>query len=122
MRRLQFINTRGLEQKPTAERSVRNKRKFSELFLSSKGAGLNSPSKAAGLNSPRKLLLDIVIKSCSRIVELEIGTFNDVTVERTLRIDGEDLSHISQCKFLKKLTFANFNITDGVFLEEVFQL
>ncbi len=105
MRRLYSCD---LEQKPT-QRPVK-KRRFGELNI----------SKAAELNPHRELhLLETVIKSCSRIQELEIGTFNDVMDERIGRIDGEDLSHISQCKFLKKLTLANFNITDGVFLEEV---
>jgi hypothetical protein len=64
-------------------------------------------------------VLEIVIKSCSRIEELEIGTFSNITGDGICRIDGEDLSQISQCKLLRKLTLANFNITDGVFLEEV---
>ena len=86
------------------------KRKFGERFASSKTAGLN----------PRREMrvLEIVIESCSRIEELEIGIFC-LTAETICRIDGEELSHISQCKLLKKLTLANFNITDGVFFEEV---
>lgn len=100
-----------LEQKP-AQRPVK-KRRFGEP----------NTSKAAELNPHRELhLLETVIKSCSRIQELEIGMFidlNHLIDERIGRIDGEDLSNISQCKFLKKLTLANFNITDGVFFEEV---
>lgn len=105
---LSRLHSCDLEQKP-AQRPVK-KRRFGEP----------NTSKAAELNPHKELhLLETVIKSCSRIEELEIGTFNDVIDERTGRIDGEDLSNISQCKLLKKLTLANFNITDGVFLEEV---
>jgi hypothetical protein len=105
---LSRLHSCDLEQKP-AQRPVK-KRRFGEP----------NTSKAAELNPHKELhLLETVIKSCSRIKELEIGTFNDVTDERIGRIDGEDLSNISQCKLLKKLTLANFNITDGVFLEEV---
>ena len=86
------------------------KRKFGERFAS---------SKTTGLNPHREMrVLEIVIQSCSRIEELEIGIFC-LTAETICRIDGEELSHISQCKLLKKLTLANFNITDGVFFEEV---
>ncbi|EFX68230.1 hypothetical protein DAPPUDRAFT_330294 [Daphnia pulex] len=98
-----------IEQKP-GQRPVK-KRRFGEPNI----------SKAAEFNPHRELhLLDTVINSCSRIQELEIGMFIDLIDERIGRI--EDLSNISQCKLLKKLTLANFNITDGVFLEEVLKV
>lgn len=62
-----------------------------------------------------------VIRNCTLIAELEISNFKecDTTAKSVCRVDGEDLSHIAQCKLLKRLTLGNFFITDGIFLEEV---
>lgn len=72
--------------------------------------------------SPRTSPILEIVRSCLLIQELEISIFKEVTTDSTCRIDGEDLAHIAQCKLLKKLSFGNFFITDGIFLEEVVPL
>lgn len=88
------------------ERPTR-KRKFGEPFY-------NAAESNPIVHLP---VLGVVFKSCLQIEELEIGVFTDAS--ETFRIDGEDLAQITQCKLLRKLTLASFNIVEGVFLEEV---
>ena len=72
------------------------------------------------LLSRRTPILEIVL-SCSLVQEIEICLFKkpDGPLAASSRVDGEDLTHLSQCKLLRKLTLGNFFITDGIFLEEV---
>lgn len=56
-----------------------------------------------------------IVQSCPHIQELEIiGHDNDSTF-----LTVEDLSSIAQLKNLKRLTLANFNVKDGLFLEHI---
>ena len=94
------------------KRAATRKRKFHE----------SPPTNISYESQASSFPLAVVIKSCSRIEELEISTFKDVMSDTIYRIDEEDLIHISQCKLLKKLTLGNFHISDGIFLEEVSSL
>lgn len=70
---------------------------------------------------PRRTPILEIVLSCSLVQEIEICLFKepDGPLAASSRVDGEDLTHLSQCKLLRKLTLGNFFITDGIFLEEV---
>ena len=57
--------------------------------------------------------MDAVIQSCPLIQELELAFFNN----HQIKLSVEELSAISQCVNLKKLTLSNFSMLDGRFLE-----
>lgn len=69
----------------------------------------------------RSPILEIA-QNCLMLEELEISFFKEsfhYYLSGPLHINGEDLCYIAQFKMLRKLTLGDFDVNDGVFLEEV---
>lgn len=63
-------------------------------------------------------LMAAVLQSCPLIQEIELASFDN----HRIRLSVEELSAISQCVNLKKLTLTNLSIMDGLFLEQVLKM